>query len=155
LDLTAQWRLPGTALGDFDGWFNGTYVLRDTFETLDGDHPNNIGVYNGTVRWRHNAAVRWTRGPWSMTLSQRYSSGYVDQNLVADQYKQNVSANSIWTLAASYTGFKNLTLSAGIKNLLNTDPPFSNQTPNPQTGYDPRFADPIGRALYLRASYKF
>ncbi len=155
LDLTAQWRLPATRFGGFDGWFNGSYVLKDTFETLEGEHPNNIGVYNGTIRWRHNAAVRWAQGPWSLTLSQRYSGGYVDQNLVADKYKQKVSANSIWALAATYTGFKNLTLSAGVKNLLNTDPPFSNQVPNPQTGYDPRFSDPVGRAVYLRASYNF
>lgn len=154
LDLTTQWRLAPFSFGTIDGWFNGTYVLKDTYTTLDGETPNNIGVYDGVVRWRHNAAIRWAQGPWSATLSQRYSGGYTDQNLVEDKFKRNVSANSIWTLATSYTGFKNLTLSAGIKNLFNTDPPFSNQAPNAQTGYDPRFSDPIGRSFYLRASYK-
>ena len=155
VDLTAQWRLPATSFGQFDGWFNGTYVLKDTYETLDGEFPADLNVYNGTVNWRHNAAVRWTFGPWSSTLSQRYSAGYEDQNMVAAQYQGRVPANSIWTLSGSYTGFAHLTLSGGIKNLLNTDPPFSNQTPNTQTGYDPRYSDPIGRALFLRASYKF
>ncbi|MES2126593.1 MAG: TonB-dependent receptor, partial [Pseudomonadota bacterium] len=155
LDVTAHWRLPRFDIGQIDGWFNGTYVLKDTWETMDGEFPDNLNVYNGTTRWRHNAAVRWTDGPWTATLSQRYSGGYEDQNMVADQYKQRVKAYSVWTLSASYSGFKKLTLSGGIKNLLNTDPPFSNQTPNTQTGYDPRFADPVGRALYLRATYKF
>jgi iron complex outermembrane receptor protein len=90
-----------------------------------------------------------------VTLSQRYSRGYVDQNLVAEQYQNKVGANSVWTLAASYSGFRKLTLSGGIKNLLDTNPPFSNQTPNPQTGYDPRVSNPVGRAVYLRATYKF
>jgi iron complex outermembrane receptor protein len=154
-DLTAQWRQPVSGWGQFDAWFNGTWVWKDTYETLDGDFPDNLNVYNGTVRWRHNAAVRWSDGPWSATLSQRYSGGYADQNTVAEQFRGRVKANSIWTLAASYTGIPKVTLAAGVKNLLNTDPPFSNQTPNTQTGYDPRYSDPIGRALYLRASYKF
>lgn len=88
-------------------------------------------------------------------MSQRYSSGYTDQNAVAAQYVRDVSANTVWTLSAAYTGIKNTTLTGGIKNLLNTDPPFSNQNANPQTGYDPRLSDPIGRAYYVRLTYKF
>jgi iron complex outermembrane receptor protein len=155
LDLTGQWRLPSTGMGDFDAWFNGTYVLKDSYSDIDGVTQPNIGVYNGTVRWRHNAALRWSRAAWSLTLSQRYSGGYVDQNTVAEQYRRDVSAYSVWTLTGSYTGFANLTLSGGVKNLLDTAPPFSNQAINPQTGYDPRFTDPVGRAFYLRASYQF
>ena len=155
LDLTAQWRLPATGLGDIDAWFNGTYVMKDTYTDIDGAIQDNIGVYNGTVRWRHNAALRWSRAATSLTLSQRYSGGYVDQNGVAAQYQRKVAAYSSWTLTGSYTGVSNVTLSAGIKNLLNTAPPFSNQGINPQTGYDPRFTDPVGRAFYLRAAYQF
>jgi iron complex outermembrane receptor protein len=154
VDTTMQWRLPYFSFGTIDGWFSGTYIMKDTYETLDGEAPSDLNVYNGVVRWRHNAGVRLTSGAWSTTLSQRYTGSYADQNLVADQYKQNVSPYSVWTLSGSYTGFPHMTLSAGIKNLFNVDPPFSNQTPNSQTGYDPRFADPVGRALYVRASYK-
>jgi iron complex outermembrane recepter protein len=156
VDVTAQWRAPRTAFGNFDFWLNGTYVLKDTFPLPGGEPQDNVGVYNGTVQWRHNASVRWTEGPWSLTLSQRYSQGYVDQNTsVASEFHRDVKANSIWTLAGAYTGFAKLTLAAGIKNLRNSDPPFSNQAPNSQTGYDPRFADPVGRAFYLRGTYKF
>ena len=154
VDTTAQWRLPYFSFGTIDGWFSGTYVMKDIYQTLDGSYPSDLNIYDGVVRWRHNAGVRWTNGPWSATLSQRYTGSYADQNLVADQYKQNVSAYSVWTLSASYTGFARTTLTAGIKNLFNVDPPFSNQAANSQTGYDPRFADPTGRAVYLRASYK-
>ena len=53
------------------------------------------------------------------------------------------------------TGVPGLTLTAGIKNLLDEQPPFSNQGTMFQKGYDPRFSDPVGRAVYLRASYSF
>ena len=40
-------------------------------------------------------------------------------------------------------------------NLLDKEPPFSNQGTMFQKGYDPRYTDPIGRAYYLRGSYTF
>jgi iron complex outermembrane receptor protein len=46
-------------------------------------------------------------------------------------------------------------MTAGVKNLFNKEPPFSNQGTMFQKGYDPRYTDPLGRALYLRGSYAF
>ncbi|MDL2354672.1 MAG: TonB-dependent receptor plug domain-containing protein [Pseudomonadota bacterium] len=51
----------------------------------------------------------------------------------------------------SYTG----TAAPIPASLMNTAPPFSNQAPNPQTGYDPRLSSPVGRAVYLRANYQY
>ncbi len=56
-----------------------------------------------------------------------------------------------------YTGFKNLAFTAGVRNLLNRPPPYTNaggQT-SFQAGYDPQYADPRGRFLYLGATYAF
>ena len=57
----------------------------------------------------------------------------------------------------AYSGIKNLTITAGIKNLLNTDPPFS-VTYDTNTGagssWEPRVADPRGRAYTLRVEYR-
>jgi iron complex outermembrane receptor protein len=156
VDLTLQYRFPRTSFGSFDTWFNGTYVTSNVWQlTPDSEPFDSIAVYNGATRWKHNAALRWLNGAWSATLSQRYTSGYEDQNAVAAQFRRDVKANSVWTLSGAYTGFRNTTVTAGIKNLLNTDPPFSNQNANPQTGYDPRFADPVGRSYYIRVTHKF
>lgn len=154
LDLTAQWRW-ASSIGSFDAWFNGSYVWKDSWQDMDGVMQDDLNVYNGTTRWRHNVSLRWTQGAWSATLSERYTGAYQDQNLVAEQYRNKVAANSIWALTGSYTGLKNVQLAAGIKNLLNANPPFSNQAPNTQSGYDPRYADPVGRALFMRATYKY
>ncbi|GAB2862107.1 TonB-dependent receptor [Pseudoduganella ginsengisoli] len=156
IDVTMQYRFPATQIGSFDTWFNGTYVTGNVWQTTPDSEPfESIGVYNGATRWKHNFSVRWLDGAWSATLSQRYTSGYTDQNAVAAQYVRDVKPNSVWALSAAYTGFRNMTITAGVKNLLNTDPPFSNQNANPQTGYDPRLSDPIGRAYYARVTYKF
>jgi iron complex outermembrane receptor protein len=156
VDVTMQYRFPQTPIGSFDTWFNGTYVSSNVWQqTPDSEAIQSIGVYNGAVRWKHNVALRWLNGAWSATLSQRYTSGYTDQNSVAAQYQRRVEPNSVWTLSAAYTGFAGTTVTAGVKNILNSDPPFSNQSANPQTGYDPRFADPIGRAYFIRLTHKF
>ena len=43
----------------------------------------------------------------------------------------------------------------GVKNLFDTDPPFSNQSTRSQRGYDPRYTDSTGRAYFVRAAYGF
>jgi len=58
-------------------------------------------------------------------------------------------------LGMSYTGIKNLTLGAVVRNVLDVKPPFTNQGATFQQGYDPRFTDPLGRAVTVKASYKF
>ena len=58
----------------------------------------------------------------------------------------------------NYTGFQNLTLTAGVKNLMDEDPPFA-ITYDSNTGagssWEPRVADPRGRSFTLMATYKF
>jgi iron complex outermembrane receptor protein len=66
-----------------------------------------------------------------------------------------VKAYSLWDLSASYALGKNLNLRAGIQNLLNTTPPFSNQANFFISGYDPSYTDPRGRFFYVSAQYSF
>ena len=55
----------------------------------------------------------------------------------------------------SWQAIKGLTLTAGVRNLFDRDPPLSYQTTAFQSGYDPRYADPMGRTFYLRGTYNF
>lgn len=161
LDIGLTWRLPKTSVGDFIATLDGTYVDSYKFQNeKNGPYVENVGKFvdAGPVhRWRHSATVQWKSGPWNVTLGQKYISSYTDQNgeTVPTEYHQDVKAYSLWSVAATYTGIKNLSVTAGIKNLLDTDPPFSNQAFTFQRGYDPRFGDPMGRTFYLRGSYKF
>ena len=58
-------------------------------------------------------------------------------------------------LQGRYTGFKNTTLTLGIRNLLDTTPPVSNQGNNFQVGIDPTYGDPRGRMYYGAIRYAF
>jgi iron complex outermembrane receptor protein len=52
---------------------------------------------------------------------------------------------------------KNLTITGGIKNLFNQDPPFSQRIEGGgnQLGYDGRYTDPLGRQFYVVGNLKF
>ncbi|HTD05016.1 TonB-dependent receptor domain-containing protein, partial [Undibacterium sp.] len=159
IDVSFAARLPKTNVGTFTFTLDGTYVLKYDYQNeRNGPFLSSVGTYsdnNPTFRWRHNAALNWVNGPWGATIAQSYNAGYHDQNQVDDQFKQDVSSYSLWNVSGSYSGFKHIMLTAGIKNLLNTDPPFSNQGTLFQKGYDPRYTDPVGRAYYVRGSYTF
>jgi len=42
-----------------------------------------------------------------------------------------------------------------VRNLLNREPPHTEQGATFQVGYDPRFTDPYLRSFYVRGTYKF
>ncbi|MEG1055970.1 MAG: TonB-dependent receptor, partial [Janthinobacterium sp.] len=159
IDLGLNWKLPRSQYGNFTFNFDGTWVQKYEYQNeRGGEFLQNVGVYGDKApvfRWRHNASLQWNLDKWNATLSNKYMSGYRDQNYVDPQFEQSVKAYSVWSLSGAYSGFKNTEVTVGVKNLLNEDPPFSNQIGTFQSGYDPRFADPLGRTFYVRATYKF
>ena len=150
--------------GKWDASVDGTYI--DSFKSrVFGDQPfiETVGKWNERdlfVRWKHVAAFSYTQGPWSGTVLQNYTRGYLDEvpvGLVPAGFNPNVQAYIVYGLSGSYSGFKNTTISLGVKNLLNTDPPFTAHNVDfaSGAGWDPRVADPRGRAYTARLTYKF
>ena len=66
-----------------------------------------------------------------------------------------VRPHETFDTSVSYTGIKNLKLKFGILNLLDLDPPRSNQNDYFQVGYDAANSDPRGRTFTFGAQYKF
>jgi len=153
-DLGASYAFKVDGVGRFALSYNGTRVNSYKYQTSPDDVlKENVGVYldgSPVFRWQHVIGVNHSVANWSTHLTIRNKSGYVDEDA-----SNTVSSYTLTDLTASYSGFKGLTLTAGIKNLLNVDPPFSNQGTVFQKGYDPRYTDPLGRAIFLRGSYKF
>ena len=122
---------------------------------------------NGGVipRWRHYLYLDWKLAPWNLTLAQQYQSHYQDIPGTFDATDNplfrppNVRAYSVFHFSSSYSGLldKNLKITFGIRNLLDTKPPYTNAGGQNyfQGGYDPGYVDPRGRTYLLSATYKF
>ncbi len=164
LDLGVDWRGPATAVGRFGLRVNGSYVLASKLQTNPGDaFISNLGrfVTRGVVqRWRHRLTADWESGPWGLSLANSYSSAYEDQNSAINVddgsivAKNRVKAYSLWDLAASWTPNTQWQLRAGVQNLFDKAPPFSNQAYFFLSGYDPSYTDPRGRFAYLSLRYR-
>jgi len=81
-------------------------------------------------------------------IANRFEAGYDDCNAqcaVSPAYYDRVGAYSIWDLIGIWHGPKGVTIAARIRNLLDTNPPFTNKNTGLATGYDERYTNPIGR----------
>ncbi|WP_410210183.1 TonB-dependent receptor [Aquirhabdus sp.] len=161
VDFSFDWRLPETPVGRFNLSLDGTLVQSYKYQTEEnGPYEQRAGVYAGTnpiSRWRHTAGLNWKNGDWSAVLQQTFQTGYKDQNLTGTDGADDRSVGSYmrYNLSGTYSGFKNATLTLGVKNLFNKNPPATNQQDQLQVGYDPRYTDPLGRVIFLRGTYKF
>jgi iron complex outermembrane receptor protein len=154
-DVGLRTRFPDPPTGRLSARLDGTYITKFAAH-LTGLPPESmlgmVGFLGPVPRWRHYAALDWESGPWTATLAQTFQNGYVDANPLPDESLRRVGSYSVWDVQASYAGVRNLTLTLGVHNLFDRDPPFSNASLN---GYDPAYADPRGRTYYARVRYVF
>ena len=129
-----------------------------------------VGVFTRAgdlgLRWKHNIVASWTQNVWTTTVVQRYRAGYKDfvlpgvanGSIVPPNFNPDVAAYQLWDMSVRYTGVKNMGLTVGVKNLFDRNPPFSS-TYDSNTGagssWEPRVADPRGRAFTITLDYKF
>ncbi|WP_296945788.1 TonB-dependent receptor [uncultured Massilia sp.] len=165
LDLAVTVRGVDTPVGRFGGRLNGTYVLDSKIQNAPGDayvsNLNHFVTDSVVQRWRHTLTVDWERGPLSASLSNTWSSGYEDQNTAINiddgsvVAANRVKAYSLWDLSAAYVFNPGLKLRAGVQNLFDRSPPYSNQAYYFLSGYDPTYTDPRGRRFYASVNYAF
>lgn len=164
LDLNIDLRGLKTAYGAFGLRMNGTLVLSSKLQPTIGDaYISNLGkfVTKGVVqRWRHRLTLDWDQGPYGLSLANTFYSGYDDQNSAINVddgsvvAKNKVKAYSLWDLSGSWNASKNWQLRAGVQNLFDKSPPYSNQAYFFLSGYDPTYTDPRGRFAYVSLRWK-
>ncbi len=158
LDLQAGWQSAASDWGRFNVNYRGTYVMTYEYQLEQGgEFFNNNGVYfngNPVARYRQMLAFGWQKAAWSVGLINRYTSSYTDANPNGDE-GHVVAGNPVWDLSLTWAGVKGLAVTGGITNMFDRAPPFSNQADGFQVGYDFRYANPIGRAFLLRATYNY
>ena len=126
---------------------------------------NNLGLY---LPWRFDASVSYRRENWLVTVSGLYRDSYEDQNrgptaqgganyTSNEPFNRTVEAYTTFNLIGTYSGIKGVTLTGGVINLFDRDPPFTwhNVDSSSGAGWDPRVADPRGRTFTVSATWKF
>jgi iron complex outermembrane receptor protein len=151
---------------------DGTYMLKKRSRVVPSAawSASEIGQFSFAgdlgLRWKHSAYLNYARGPWSGRLSQIYRSGYNDQVLpgvaagavTPPDWKPKVDSYTTYNLSASYSGIRNLTVTALVKNVFDRDPPFAityDSNFGSGSSWEPRVADPRGRSFGLTIDYKF
>ena len=171
--LEVSLRSGGKSMGGrWTAALDGSYLLQRKSRRT-GASPfgsSEIGRFSFTgdlaLRWKHTASAGFAAGNWTSTLSQTYRSGYVDQVLpgvasgrvVPQDWKPQVDDYVTYNASLAYRGIKDTTITLGVKNLLDTDPPFAvtyDSASGAGSSWEPRVADPRGRAFTLRVEYRF
>ncbi len=152
--------------------FDVSYLLAKKSRVLPNApwSRSEVGVFTRStdigVKWKHTTWVSYRRGNWTAQVNNLYRGGYMDAVLpgVANgtvrpvNFNPKVKGYNIYGLSLTYRGFKDITVIAGVKNLLNTDPSFSatyDGNFGSGSSWEPRIADPRGRSYTLRLDYKF
>jgi len=161
-DLEAHYKWPRYGWGRLRFDISGTYYTRNDAQNLDGSYSgfvsNNFGAVVAGVLpcWKHYAILSWDTGPWSAALAQTYQSSYIDVQTDPNGDLRRVSSMELYDVQGSWNGWKNVTLTLGAKNVLDRNPPRTNQNLTFQAGYDPNYYDARARFIYgsIRVAFK-
>jgi iron complex outermembrane receptor protein len=163
IDLSIQYS-QRTPIGTFHEDLEGTAVTKFLQQQYTGGPQLNlvgnlqIQGLNPAFRWQHNVRVDWTSPGkmWGGGLSDRFYSGYVDEFPDGNGNQRKVGSYSLVDGYVSVKPMEQLTVLFGIKNILNTSPPFTNASQNNfASGYNALIADPLLRNFYINLKYTF
>jgi iron complex outermembrane receptor protein len=151
---------------------NGTHMLKASY-TVPGsdtewtDSMDKYGIDNQvTFRDIVKVGVTLESGQMTNALTLNYRNGYTDQAATlysvaaqanaATQIRLQVPSYSTIDYQGKFAISKMWEVRAGIKNLTDKEPPLTLRTSSGhQVGYDARYADTMGRTVYVNTSYKF
>ena len=168
-----------TSYGKIGVNLTGTYMLKATQSLPGSDDVQSVGrfdEYNSvTFRTIAKSTLNWKPSAmYNHGLTWNFHSGYHDAPITAKQRAvrevnadgtlgayvasvRDVDAYSTIDWQTKVTINKMFSITGGIRNLLNIDPPFSQRINGGgnQLGYDGRYTDPLGRQYYLVGNVKY
>jgi iron complex outermembrane recepter protein len=170
IDLVVQYRMDVLG-GTLSTSLVGTYALEQEFDPLEGlnaaaiyDCAGNINIACQTPDWRHTMRFSYARDWYTASLRWRHVGGmdYVlqsgergtqDQILAVDKNGALGSWN-FFDLSGSFDVIDNVSLTLGINNILDKEPPMMGSTltlnANSIGGYDQ-----LGRYLFASVNVRF
>lgn len=168
LDANLNGELAG---GAWNIHLNGSYL--DNFQTksfTESAYSNNlVGMYeryfNLPIKWKHTLGFAWSKGDWAHSLTQVYRGGYDDWkppgiangSYTPVNWSGKVDEYITYNYSLTWVGIDQFKVILGVRNLLNTDPPFTVRYLDDGDGaaWEARVADPRGRSYNLNFEFKF
>jgi len=142
---------------------NGTYYYKFATQNPNGSWTGQIDKGLTTVsgvisRWRHSLSLVYDIGNWDASLTQHYQKKYHDSNGNITGAGRDVGQYDTVDGQVNYNFDKAWTFTLGVINIGDAAPPYANYASSANNfvgGYDLSYADPRGRFVYGRVSYKF
>ena len=136
---------------------NLTYL--DSYE-LDGiEYKGTAGAYNISAtlpEWKANVSLGYDVGPVRLAYSGTYIDSMDNQGNIADFADGGyIGVDAYWyhDISGTYQATDNMELFAGIRNLLDEEPPVFDNAPDGNT--DPNAYDVNGRYFFFGARLKY
>jgi outer membrane receptor protein involved in Fe transport len=166
IDLQVDYSLP-LFEGELRFFYLGTWLdkFRNTPVAL---LPLNVNIVEGTYGlpdYRHNVRVTYTQGPVTASVRWRYEGATEDfrvQNTFDGSTRipnnalplRSIGAWNYFDLSLSADVGENLTITGGVNNLLDKQPPVLG-TSAEQANTRPSFFDVLGREFFIGANFRF
>lgn len=157
VDVSAEQRIQ-TSIGRFTLEGTGTYYSKYVYADQPGTPLYGRLDLLNLPRWRSQIRLGWQAGNWDSSLTANSRSKMYDkqQSTAAtpvDSTTKIVGNFDTFDASLVYTGFKGLRLSGSIKNLLDKEPPFSNNDAR-TLGFS-QMDEIRGRFFTVSANYSF
>jgi iron complex outermembrane receptor protein len=154
--------------GTLRAGLDGTYLIEKKERLVDiAPFEDRVGVFTYAgdlgLRWKHNAFIGWSNDQYNFSFSQIFRKGYQNNRNIAGaltrpDYNERVDDYIIYNLTAGVRIAPEFSLTFGVRNLFDTDPPFAityDSATGAGSSWEPRVADPRGRSFTVSTEVKF
>jgi len=124
-----------------------------------------VRYYSLPLKWKHTLSFGWAKGDWAHTLTQVYRAGYKDElppsvangSYIPENWNPDVDDYITYNYSLTWNSTESTKLTFVVRNLLNTDPPFTAHQNDFASGaaWEPRVADPRGRSFGVMIEHRF
>jgi iron complex outermembrane receptor protein len=130
-----------------------TYVDYFRRSVAPGQPPTELAGNDGLPRYRGSHQALWETGPWAFNFVINVIGHYNQPLDNIPNVDEKVSSWTTGDVQVQYSGFRNLKLVAGVRNITDRQPPFYNNQSS--SGIDASLHNLVGRWLYGRVTYTF
>jgi outer membrane receptor protein involved in Fe transport len=153
VDVEFRYRQPLSSWGTLSLSSINTYVDYFRRSVAPGQPAIELAGNDRLPRYKGVHTALWNVGPWDTAATVNVVGRYNQPLSGPNGETLNVTSWTTLDLQASFKGFRNLKLTAGVNNVFDRDPPFYNNESS--GGYDTFTHSIIGRFYYGRVTLTF